>query len=351
MNIRRKKPRRIALTHRGLIYFPNCVFYDKNIVSLDLSNNNISTIPSNIGELKKLRYLNLENNNISELHNGIISLPSIKQINLKGNPIRHLPGFVKNKLPRKVLIDYTPSVGVSRIIDPDGQKLFDEISDGIASINSYETMFEQTDTVPTLEDLTFSRSSNRIGKNLTSCVLYIDIRDSVKKNKEFSTQILAKMYSSFIYGVLKCAMSCEGHVRNIIGDRVMVVFDNKNCCDNALKCANALLCFVRDIMSKVMPTKVFDCGIGIHFGEMHVVKVGLTVKGIENKEYQNIVWIGEPANLASRLTDNAGKDDIPKIVISEEVYKRITDKLLLRGFIGISNAAIEDVGFNVYGRN
>lgn len=349
--LRRKKPRKLNLSSRNLDEFPIDAFKDKNIVSIDLSNNNIVEIPRHIGELKKLRYLNLENNCIKELHSGILSLPSIKEINLKGNPISHLPNFVQNKLHAHVLIDRNLRTYTSQINNKRDRALINYIREKIENILSHQTIFEKTKTVPIMEDLTFSGDRDNIGKVLKSCVLFVDIRDSVKKNKEYCNQTLAKIYSSFIYGVLRFATLYHGHVRNIIGDRVMIVFEQDDCCDNALNCANGIMYFIRDIMGDIDPGNNFDCGIGIHYGEMYIIKVGMSIPGPENTEYKNMVWIGEPANLASRLTDKAGKDGVPKIVISDEVYKRVTDRTLKKGFVLTQNSVFDNVEFRVYSRN
>ena len=346
MKLKRKKSRKVDLSCKKLNRFPSFVFDDKNIVSINLSDNNIQEIPANIGVLKKLRYLNLENNKIQELHNGVTKLQSIKTINLKGNPIKQLPDFIKEKIHANILIDDNNSL--SRI-EAENEKLLKDIQEEIHDINSHKTTFEPIKVVPSLNDLTFIRSKDRKAKELKSCALFIDIRESVKKNQEFCIQALANIYSSFIYGVLKCAMTCHGHVRNIIGDRVMVVFDKKDCCNHALNCANLIMHFICDIMQKRSPDEDFDCGIGIHYGTMNIIKVGLTLQGEENKEYQNMVWMGEPANLASRLTDKAGKDSIPHILISEAIFKR-AKKSLIKDFTPTSKSNFCDVEFKVYGK-
>ena len=351
MEIRRKKPRKLNLSNKNYDKFPSCVFNDKNIVYLDLSDNYIQEIPSNVGYLKKLRYLNLENNKIKELHNGILKLPALKEINLKGNPMNHLPKFLMENLHANIKIDKDRKTIARYIRDEEGMKLYNDINSEVTSLLSHKTIFEDTEIVPTLSNLTFLRNKERTGKTLESCVLFVDIRDSVSKNREYNTQNLAKMYSSFIYGVLEFAKTYGGHVRNIIGDRVMIVFDKKDCCYNAVKCANSIMYFVYNTMRKAIPDDNFDCGIGIHYGEMHIIKVGLTIRNEENPEYQNLIWMGDPANLASRLTDKAGKDNIPHIVISEEVYKRINDKSLIKGFKENSNNPYNDVDFKVYGKN
>ncbi len=47
------------------------------------------------------------------------------------------------------------------------------------------------------------------------------------------------------------------------------------------------------------------CGIGIDYGKMLATKVGIIKRGSENTENKSLVWVGKPANTASKLTDAA----------------------------------------------
>jgi class 3 adenylate cyclase len=352
IKIRRKKPRKLDLCSKDLKIFPSEVFADKKISRLDMSNNHITEIPVNIGDLVKLRYLHLENNNITQLHNGILNTRSLRVLYLQGNPMKHLPDFIKENAKFSIYTDneiftYYPKVE----IDYNKQILMKEIGSEVDSINNYDTIFKENASVPTVSNLTFSRHENRIGRSLTTCILFVDIRDSVKKNSDHRSQTLAHMYSSFIYGVLRIAKEYNGHVRNIIGDRVMIVFDEASCCDNAVLCAGTIMSFCSLKMGKTLPNDNFYCGIGIHYGNIDVIKVGLSVQGNENPEYQNLVWIGEPANLASRLTDKAGKDNIPAVVISSDVFKRLTNKDIIKTFVSVDKSKFKDIDFSVLGCN
>lgn len=351
---RRKKTKKLDLSGRNLDTFPAKAFEDKTITCLDLSNNHIKEIPSNIGELTNLKYLHLENNDILRLHNGILRLHSLKCLFMKGNPIKSLPDFIKENAHFNISLDsenhhYYPDVE----INGDNQVLQKEIGREVDGIIENSTRFDPCSEVPKVTDqnITYPRHSERRGKTINTCVLFVDIRDSVQKNNDHRVSTLARMYSSFIYGVLRIAKEYNGHVRNIIGDRVMVVFDEVDSCNNAVKCAGSILYFCRKKMGKTVPKDSFSCGIGIHYGTMHIIKVGLIDRGDEHDEYQNLVWIGEPANLASRLTDMAGKGGIPSLAISKDVYERQTKSSIKRYFVSVDKKRFKDVDFDVYGCN
>ena len=138
--------------------------------------------------------------------------------------------------------------------------------------------------------------------------------NSVELNRKHRPDTMGKIYTAFTKGVLNVAAYYGGMVRNIIGDRVMVVFPVKDCFKNAVYCATAINTISRSINS-VFTNVDFKCGIGVDFGEMHVLKVGIEKHTNEKEENRNLVWIGKPANFASRLCDVAGKG------FKENVYK------------------------------
>lgn len=169
--------------------------------------------------------------------------------------------------------------------------------------------YKTTSTVPNVEDnsdLTYSNGDEKKGLELNTCVLFVDIRDSVKIKDCHYHNTLGRIYTSFTVSVLRVAKHYGGYVRNIIGDRVMVVFDEHNCFKNAVECAVTINHIASYIISQKVPE--FRVGIGIDYGKMRIYKVGIITKGSENAENKNLVWIGDTANFASRLTDMANKD-------------------------------------------
>ncbi len=52
----------------------------------------------------------------------------------------------------------------------------------------------------------------------------------------------------------------------------------------------------------------FKTGIGIDYGEMLILKTGIQKRHEEQSEYKNLVWVGDTANIASKLTDFSSKE-------------------------------------------
>lgn len=144
-------------------------------------------------------------------------------------------------------------------------------------------------------------------KIIETCVLYIDIRRSTELNLQHRPKTVSRLYSSFVRSMVRCAEQYGGHVRGIIGDRVMVVFDANDCFTNAVNTAQAMNTVASHIINKHFAPAEVSCGIGIDFGRMLVTKTGFRRHGVQRHNYRSLVWLGRPANVASKLTDIANK--------------------------------------------
>jgi hypothetical protein len=220
-----------------------------------------------------------------------------------------------------------------------GMNIKDKLSEielDIKDVRNLGFSYTSTKEVPSRGDtvLTFEKGKDKKGKEIETCVLFVDIRNSVQLNEKHSSNMMGKIYTAFTKSMLKIAQYHSGEVRNIIGDRVMIVFPTENCAENAVECAISIN-HISEIMNKVFSDVDFRCGIGIDYGEMKVIKVGIIRQGDNNVENKNLVWIGKPANIASRLTDIANKK-IDLVCVSYE------------DFYGISSLVEKKMGYEEF---
>lgn len=171
--------------------------------------------------------------------------------------------------------------------------------------------FISKNDVPGLDDtnLTYGNGEEKKGIEINTCVLFVDIRNSVQLTKDKQVGTMGKIYSVFTHCVLLAAKEEGGYVRNIIGDRVMVVFPPDQCFTKAVFCAITIN-HIAGLINKKFDNFELRCGIGIDYGKLNVMKVGIKKKGSENDDNKGLVWVGYPANYASRLTDFANKEFI-----------------------------------------
>lgn len=92
----------------------------------------------------------------------------------------------------------------------------EEVSKDIKDIFALGFTFKETTEVPSIEDkdLTYESGIAKQGKSIETCVLFVDIRDSVRLNKSHYTKTMGKMYTAFIKAVLKLARYHKGYIRN-----------------------------------------------------------------------------------------------------------------------------------------
>jgi len=189
------------------------------------------------------------------------------------------------------------------------EAIIKEISDDITDVIGTQFSYATTSDVPNTSDpnLSYERGKQKSGKILNTCVLYVDIRNSVALNDTHKPITMGKIYTAFTKAVIKAAREHGGKTRNIIGDRVMIVFPKANCFQNAIKCAITINHIAKYILNAKFKGVDFKCGIGIDYGELKVIKVGIQRNGTEGPVNKGLVWAGFPANIASRLTDMGNK--------------------------------------------
>ncbi|MET3507018.1 adenylate/guanylate cyclase domain-containing protein [Halalkalibacter oceani] len=211
------------------------------------------------------------------------------------------------------------------------KELKEELENDIKIILSsdFEVTITDTEQVPTINDtgITYPNLDKKEvkAKKIQTCVLYIDIRKSTDLNLKHKPNTLTKLYGAFMRSMVKAAQYYSGKVRNIIGDRIMVIFDVENCFKNAVNTAILLNSIAKYILNKHFTHNEITCGIGIDYGRMLVSKGGIIKNGDENAPYKSLVWLGRPANVASKLTDLANKEvEVKKEV--QQGYFYIIDK-------------------------
>ncbi|ATA68335.1 hypothetical protein CGC48_06655 [Capnocytophaga cynodegmi] len=217
----------------------------------------------------------------------------------------------------------------------------DIIRNDIKDVKNTSFGYATTQNVPSRDGqgLTFESGVTKRGKIIKTCVLYVDIRNSVSLYDDHRINTMGKIYTAFYKSMLKIAQQHNGFVRNIIGDRVMIVFPANNCFTNVVDCAISIN-HTSKIMREVFTNVDFKCGIGIDYGEMKVIKVGIQRQGNENIENKNLVWVGKPANIASRLTDVANKE-IERVKVKYKSF--IPSYLEFRSFNIKSGQPLEEI--------
>lgn len=154
--------------------------------------------------------------------------------------------------------------------------------------------------VPTAESLTFDNT----GILIEACVLYADIHKSTAMVSTFSRERSAEYYKSFLYCAAKIIKRNSGTIVAYDGDRVMAIYMGTEKCDRAISTAFELSWVVGNIIRPKFNTFYstqydFRHTVGIDTGKLLASKTGVRIDS-------DIVWVGNAANIASKLNSFPG---------------------------------------------
>jgi len=195
----------------------------------------------------------------------------------------------------------------------DLKSLNSDINDEVSAIldSNFEIKITDTKIVPHSDDtaITFPNldQKHQGTKLIKTTVLYVDMRNSTALNLKHRRPTMSKLYSAFVRAVTKCSGIFGGKIRGIIGDRVMIIFDTDNCFVNAVNTAELINSICKYVINKHFINNEVTFGIGIDYGEILATKTGIIRRGSAQQSYRSLVWLGRPANIASKLTDQANK--------------------------------------------
>jgi adenylate cyclase len=188
-----------------------------------------------------------------------------------------------------------------------------DVNDEVSTIlaDSFSLSLTTTSSVPHSDDtaITFPNLDEKSQgvKLLETTVLYVDMRRSTQLSLRLHSHTVARLYSAFVRAMTRCAQAFGGEVRGIIGDRVMILFDSPSCFTNAVDTAVLINSVCQYVLNKHFKHDEVSFGVGIDYGRMLATKTGVRRHGSAQQSYRSLVWLGRPANIASKLTDQANK--------------------------------------------
>lgn len=187
-------------------------------------------------------------------------------------------------------------------------------------LDSSET-FEQVDTVPNSDTLSYSN-----GYYFKCYAIFIDIRDSSTLPTKYQKRTLAKIYRAYISEVVALFQSSSNCKEiNIVGDSVWGIYNSKTKDDvsEVFHAAYAACSIINTLNYKLCkkgidPIKV---GIGIDRGDALMILAGFKSSGIND-----VIYMGGVVNNASKLCSKGSKYGNGSIAISDDVYNDLEGK-------------------------
>ena len=198
---------------------------------------------------------------------------------------------------------------------------FDDISD----MQKVKTTFKKYVSGNIVDEILDDNSKSDLGGTLSdACVLFADIRGFTSFSEKTSASELVSILNKYFTEMIDIVYEYNGTLDKIIGDELMVLFgvpnNTEHDCQNAVDCAITMFKRLDEFNEKLEKSHnhKLKIGIGIHYGEVVAGNIG-------SDKQMNYTVIGDNVNQAARFCSNASPNEI---VISEDVYKNISDQSL-----------------------
>ena len=187
-------------------------------------------------------------------------------------------------------------------------------------LNSSDYNYEEVDEIPSREKLTFT---NGFYVNCTS--IFIDLRGSSELPNKYKRPRLARIYRAYIS---ECVAVMNGNLDcrevNIQGDCIWGIFNTpyKRNIDNSFETCARLNSLIRILSCRFKKKGIepITAGIGIDDGRALMIK-----GGYKGSSINEIVWMGDVVNGASKLCGKANKGYNHPIMVSSVIYGNLND--------------------------
>jgi class 3 adenylate cyclase/CheY-like chemotaxis protein len=238
----------------------------------------------------------------------------------------HLGNFVNNYFTEKFvagLVEVGPAIGslVENALS------YHNLLDKEQKIRGVFSKFVPAEVIESLiqkQDV----ASLLVGEKRSLSILFADIRSFTTISENNTAEAVVGCLNSYFDLMAQAIKRHGGIIDKFIGDAILAVFgapvsyeDNPQ---RAVRAAIDMLEALKllDTSKLSLPKSGFQIGIGIHDGVAIVGNIG-------SKEKFDYTVIGDAVNLASRL-EGLTKHYGQKIIVSEDVKKRVEDSLFVR---------------------
>lgn len=154
------------------------LFEMEDLEILNLSHNDLSEIPQNIGNLKHIKEINLSDNNLRNLPDTIMELSELNTLNLRNNKLISIPSYIVEQSDVRVLLDGNDIIYIPLL----KEKLADVISRNIRGTESIDfgDFIRKECSLPKYNDF-FERVSFDVDAFIS---YYSDLQDLCKSTLE-----------------------------------------------------------------------------------------------------------------------------------------------------------------------
>lgn len=154
------------------------------------------------------------------------------------------------------------------------------------------------------------------GRHVQASVVFADVVGFTSMAENMPPQAVIELLNEYFSYIAAVSSLHKGHIDKYIGDCAMIVFgapyEDKEHAYHALACA----VMIRKLVMKLNERRVSSGLLPVHF-RIGVNSGNMVAGNLGSQERMDYTVIGDAVNLASRLSDLAGSD---QIVIIDELY-------------------------------
>tara|TARA_Y100000590_G_scaffold458910_1_gene614648 strand:+ start:429 stop:1727 length:1299 start_codon:yes stop_codon:yes gene_type:complete len=174
--------------------------------------------------------------------------------------------------------------------------------------------------------------SGPVGINRLLAIMFVDIEGFTPLSENLPSYDVMYILNRYFDMAGDEVKKNGGEINNYIGDAVLALFgldDREDEVFRAVKSGLAILDAVENFRETVAKNynESFHVRVGIHFGEAIVGMLG-------SEDDKRLSVIGESVNMASRV-EAANKDAETRILISEEAYKQVENRVEVEDFVRV----------------
>jgi adenylate cyclase len=188
-----------------------------------------------------------------------------------------------------------------------------------------------------------------VGQEKCIAILFSDIRGFTSFSETLPAYDVIHVLNRYFHEVGQVIAAHGGYIDNYMGDGILALFGVDDPTDAPLRAIRAGLDMLKVVDTHIKPYmestygNCFEIGIGIHYGDAVVGAIGA-----RNMKRETV--IGDSVNFASRI-ESANKDLGTNLLISEDAYMQVRDKVVLGkiGFVSIKGKTGEHQLYEVVG--
>lgn len=166
-------------------------------------------------------------------------------------------------------------------------------------------------------------SGQAVGKEKQIAILFSDVRGFTTFSEALPAYDVIHALNRYYHQIGQIITAHGGYIDNYMGDGIMALFGVDDPTDAPLRAVRAGLDMLDAVDRYIRPyfeaiyARVFDIGVGIHYGEAVVGTLGARNNKTETA-------IGDAVNFASRI-ESANKEAGTRLLISDDTYNEVQD--------------------------